>query len=101
MKTIKKIAIFLIISLGIFASVEKDCISFSGHSLYVIENTTTEEKSDNSVTPHSDLYEVDVALTKSIYSFDIKSLSSEKVTIADSFVPQDLSFCIWQPPKVS
>jgi len=101
MKTIKKIAIFLIISLGIFACVEKDFISFSGHSLYVIENTTNEEKSDNSVTPHSDFSEVDVTLTKSIYSFDIKSLSSEKVTIADSFFPQNLSFCIWQPPKIS
>ena len=101
MKTIKKIAIFLIISLGIFACVEKDFISFSEHSLFVIENTTNEEKSDNSVTPHSDFSEVDVTLTKSIYSFDIKSLSSEKVTIADSFFPQNLSFCIWQPPKIS
>lgn len=101
MKTIKKIAIFLIISLGIFASVEKDYISFSGHSLYGIENTTNEEKSDNSITPHSDLSEVDVTLTKSIYAFDLKNLSSEKVTIADSFFPQNLSFCIWQPPKIS
>jgi hypothetical protein len=101
MKTLKKISICLIISLAVFACVEKDYISFSTHSLYVSENTTTEEKSDNSITPHSDLFEVDVMLTKRIYSFDLKNLSSEKVTIADSFLPQNLSFCIWQPPKVS
>ncbi len=101
MKTINKISIFLIISLAVFACVEKDYISFSGHSLYVIENTTNQEKSDNSITPDSDLSEADVTLTHSIYSFDIKDLSSEKVTIAVSFFPQNLSFCIWQPPKVS
>jgi hypothetical protein len=100
MKTIKKISIFLIISLAVFTCVEKVCFSFSDHSLYVIENTT-EEKSNNSITPHSDLSEVDITLTKNIYSFDLKNLSSEKVTIADSFFPQNLSFCIWQPPKVS
>ena len=101
MKILKKISICLIVSLAVFACVEKDCISFSGHSLYVIEHTTSEEKSDNSITPHNDLSEVDVTLTKSIFSFDIKNLSSEKVTIAHFFFPQNLSFCIWQPPKVS
>jgi len=91
----------LIISLAVLACVKKDYISFSGHSLFVIENTTNEEKTDNSVTPHSDLSEADVTLTKSIYSFDIKNLSSEKITIANFFFPQNSSFCIWQPPKIS
>jgi hypothetical protein len=101
MKTLKKISIYLIISLAVFACVEKDCLSFFDLPLYTIENTTNEEKSDNSISPQSDLSEVDVTLTKSMYSFDLKNLSSEKVTIADSFVPQNLSFCIWQPPKIS
>jgi hypothetical protein len=101
MKTLKKISVCLIISLAVFAWMEKDCFSFSDHSLYIIENTTNEEKSDNSITPHSDLSEVDVTLTQSIYSFDLKDLSGEKVIISDSFFPQNIYFCIWQPPKVS
>ena|ERR1035437_11167631 len=101
MKTLKKISICLIISLAVFAFVEKYCFPFSGHSLSVIETTIDEEKSDHSITPHSDLSEVDVTLTKSIYSFDLKNLSSEIVTTADPFFPQNIYFCIWQPPKVS
>jgi hypothetical protein len=101
MKALKKISICLIISLAVFVCMEKDCFLFSGHSFYVIDNTTNEEKSDHSITPHSDLSEVDVTLTKSIYSFDLKNLSSEIVTTADPFFPQNIYFCIWQPPKVS
>jgi hypothetical protein len=101
MKTLKKISIFLIISLAIFACVEKDCFSFSGHSLYAIENTTNGEKSDNVITPHSDLSEVDITLAQSLYFFDLKNLSSDKVNVLGSFFPQNLYFYIWQPPKIS
>jgi hypothetical protein len=101
MKTLKKISICLIISLAVFACVEKDCFLVSGHSLYVIENTTNEEKSDYSITPHSDLAEVEATFTKSIYSFDLKNLSGENVTTPDSFIPQNIYFRIWQPPKFS
>jgi hypothetical protein len=101
MKTLKKILICLMISLAVFTCVEKVWFSFSGHSFYVVENTTNEEKPGNSITPHSDLIEVDVTLTKSIYSFNLKSLSSKKIIIADPLFPQNIYFCIWQPPKVS
>jgi hypothetical protein len=101
MKTLNKISICLIISLGVFACVEKDCFSLSGHSFYVIENTANEQKSDNSITSHNDLSDVDVTLTKSICPFDLKDLSSEEVTTQDSFIPLNIYFRIWQPPKVS
>jgi len=101
MKTLKKISICLIISLAVIACVERDCFSFSGHSVYVIENTTNGEKSDNVITPHSDLSEVDVTLAQGIYFFDLKNLSSDKVTVSGSFFPQNLYFYIWQPPKIS
>jgi hypothetical protein len=101
MKTLKKISICLVLSLAVFVCVEKDCFSFSGHSLYVIENTTNEEKSDNSITLHNDLSEVDVTFTKNIYSFDLKNLSSEKITTPVSFISQNIYSRIWQPPKVS
>ena len=91
----------MIISLAVIACVERDCFSFSGHSVYVIENTTNGEKSDNSLTPNSDLSEVDVTLTQSLHSFDLKNLSSDKVTVSGSFFPQNLYFYIWQPPKIS
>lgn len=90
----------MVISLAVFGCVA-DYVSFSGNSVCVIENTTSQEKSDNSIIPHSDLSEADVTLTKSIYAFDLKNLSSEKVTVADSFFPQNLPFFIWQPPKIS
>ena len=101
MKTLKKIAICLVLLLAVFVCVEKDCFLFSSHSLYVIENTTNEEKSDHSITLHSDLSEADVTLPKNIYSFDLKTLSSEKITTPDSFIPQNIYSRIWQPPKVS
>ena len=91
----------MIISLAVFACVERDCFSLSGQSLYVIENTTNEENSDNSITPHSDLSEVDVTLAQSLYFFDLKNLSSDKVNVLGSFFPQNLYFYIWQPPKIS
>jgi len=101
MKTWKKISIYVIISLAVFTGVEKDCLSFSNLSLYTIENTTNEEKSDNLITIDSDLFEADVMLTKSCYSFDLKNLSSQKVTVSGFIIPQNIYFCIWQPPKIS
>jgi hypothetical protein len=101
MKTIKKIVIGLIISLAVFAYVEKDCFLFSGHSLCVIENTANSEKSDNSISANSDLSEVDITLVQYSYSFNLKSLSSEKVTISATCFPQNIYYCIWQPPKIS
>jgi hypothetical protein len=102
MKILKKISISLIIALAVLACVKSDCFFFSGDSFYVIENTTMEENSDNTITAdNDDLYEVDVTLTQSDYSFNMNNLSGEKLTIVDSFFPKKLSFCIWQPPKVS
>jgi len=101
MKTLKKISICLIISMAAFVCMEKDCFSFSGHSIYVIENTTNEEKSDNSITPDSDSSGIDVTLTQTIYSFNLKYLSSEKIKVSNTFLPQNKGFCIWQPPKIS
>jgi hypothetical protein len=101
MKTLKKISIYLIISLAVFVCVEKDCLSFFDLPLYTIENTTNQEKSDNSITPDSDLSEADVTLNQSIYSFNLKNLSCEKVTVLKTFFPQNIYFCIWQPPKIS
>ena len=101
MKTLKKISIYLIVSLAVFACVEKDCLSFFDLPLYTIENTNNQEKSDNSITPDSDLSEADVTLNQSIYSFNLKNLSAEKVTASGFFFPQNIHFCIWQPPKIS
>ena len=101
MKTLKKIVFGLIISLAVIAYVEKDCFLFTGHSLNVIENTTNSERSDNSISANSDLSEADITLAQSIYSFNLKSLSSEKVTLSATYFPQNIYFCIWQPPKIS
>jgi hypothetical protein len=91
----------MIISLVAFAWVDRDCFSFSGHSLYVIENTTNDTKADNSITAHSDSFEVDVTLTPGIYTFSLKNLSNNRVIISNFFFPKNLYFHIWQPPKVS
>lgn len=91
----------MIITLAVFALVKNDCFLFPGHSLYVIENTTHGEKSDNSITPDSDSSEADVTLAHSVYSFNLKNLSSKKVTVSATIFPQNIYFCIWQPPKIS
>ena len=101
MKILKNISICLVISLAAFVSVEKDCFSYFSHSIYVIENTSCEEKPSNVITPDYDSPGVDVMLTPSIYSFNLKYLSGEKVTIPGSYFPQNIYFCIWQPPKIS
>ncbi len=101
MKTLKKISIYLIISLAVFACVEKDCFSFFDHSFYAIENITNEETSDNAITSDLDLSEVDVTLTQSIYNFNLKYLPNERVIISDFFFPENIYFHVWQPPKIS
>jgi hypothetical protein len=91
----------LIISLAAFACVEKNCFSFLGHSFYVIERIAIEDKSDNSIVPDIDSFEVDVTLPQNIYTFSLKHLSGDKVIVLNSFSPQNIHFCIWQPPKIS
>lgn len=101
MKTLKKISISLIIILAVFASIEKDCFTFFDKQLYIVENSTNEDKSDNSFTSNIDLCEGEVALISGIYTFNLKNLSNEKVIISNFFIIQNLYFCIWQPPKNS
>lgn len=101
MKTSRKISIYLIISLGIFACVEKDCSLFFDKPLYTVENNTTDNKTDNSVTVDDDFFQIDATLISGIYAFNLKNLSFEKVIISDFFYPHNLYFFIWQPPKIS
>lgn len=101
MKTLRKISIYLIISLAIFACVEKDCSLFFDKPLYTVENNTTDDKTDNSVTADIDFCQIDAAIISGIYAFNLKNLSVEKVIISDVFYPHNLYFFIWQPPKIS
>ena len=101
MKALKKISIYLLFSLAVFACVEKDCFLFFDNPICTIENTSTEDKSDNSITSDIDLCEVDLAISASIYTFKLKDLPVENVIVSDSFYSHHLDFSIWQPPKIS
>jgi len=100
MKTLKRISIYLIISLAVIVSAGKDCVLFY-HSPYVIENTTSESKSAVSLSSDLDLSEVDVSLNQVVYTFSLKHLPGERISVSDFFFNQNLYFHIWQPPKIS
>lgn len=101
MKTLKKISICILFSLAVFACVEKDCFLFFDKPICTIENTSTEDKSENSLTSNNNICEIDVAVPSGIYAFDIKNLPTEKVIVSNSFYSHNIDFCIWQPPKIS
>lgn len=101
MKTLRKISIYLIISLATLACVEKDCSLFFDKPLYSVENSTNNDKSDNSITADIDYCQIDIAIIAGIYAFNLKNLSVEKVIISAFFYPHNLDFFIWQPPKIS
>jgi hypothetical protein len=101
MKTLKKISISLILSLALFASMEKQCFLFFDNPLYAIENSDNQEESQNSVTSDSDLLQADVILKKDSYIFNLKDLPNEKVVLSNNFCCLYSFTFIWQPPKVS
>jgi hypothetical protein len=102
MKKLKKILIYLIIPLTVFACAEGAALSFFDYSPYVTEITSTDGKSCNSITSATDLdlSEVDVTLPSCIKIFNFKHLPGERVIISGSLFTQNLYFCIWQPPKI-
>jgi hypothetical protein len=101
MKKMNKILIYLVIPFAVFAFVERGYYSFIAPSHYCIEYATDEADSDYSTTTGLDLSDFSVTLTSGINLFSLKYITSERVIIPDPHYIQYLSFCIWQPPKIS
>jgi hypothetical protein len=101
MEILKKTAIFFIISLAVFACVEKNCYYFFDNPLYTVENINTESNSDNPLKSESVQSEVDVIISSERNDFNLNNLTVERVVISESLFPENQYFSIWQPPKVS
>lgn len=97
----KKISILLILSLVLFASVEKECISSFFHAHKKIDNTANEARSNNSINTHIDFAEEDVTVFTDRLLFAPPSILSEKVLKSESFFIMNVCTPIWQPPKLS
>jgi|GEM_PF-6175988 len=97
----KKILLLLILSLALFASVEKECISSFFHAHKQIDYTANEARSGNSINTHIDFADEDVTVLSDLLTITPLCILSERVLKSEFFFLKNSCTRIWQPPKLS